>query len=88
LGGILEFFLRAILILSTILAIRNFKKRTANSRSRAFAAVRSSPQPFAVVRRRSPMIKNLKKTLIFGQNKVLFPKKLHTKIFQENFFYL
>jgi hypothetical protein len=44
----------------TILAIRNFKKRTVNSRSRAFAAVRhrsrpvrSGSPPFAVVRHRS-----------------------------------
>ena len=37
----------------TILAIRNLKKRTANSRSRAFAAVRSGSPPFASVRSRS-----------------------------------
>jgi hypothetical protein len=36
---------------------------------------------------RSPMIKNLKKTLIFEQNKYLFPKKFDTQIFQEFFFY-
>jgi hypothetical protein len=57
--------------LFTILAIRNLKKRTTNSRSRAFAAVcsgsqwfaavRSGSPPFAVVRRRSLMIKNFKK---------------------------
>jgi hypothetical protein len=39
---------------TTILAIRNLKKRTANSRSRAFATVRELSQPFASVRHRSP----------------------------------
>jgi hypothetical protein len=39
-----------------------------------------------VVRRRSPTIKNLKKTLIFEKNKNLFPKKLPAQIFQENIF--
>ncbi len=37
----------------TILAIRNYTKRTANSRSRAFAAVRMRSPPFASVRHRS-----------------------------------
>jgi hypothetical protein len=40
--------------LNTILAIRNFKKRTVNSRSRAFAAVRMRSRAFATVRSRSP----------------------------------
>jgi hypothetical protein len=61
-------------VLFTILVIRNFKKRTANSRSRAFATVRSGSPPFAVVRDRSPMIKNFKKTIIFEKNKDLFAK--------------
>jgi hypothetical protein len=38
----------------TIPAIRNLKKRTANSRSRAFAAVRERSPPFASFRSRSP----------------------------------
>jgi hypothetical protein len=91
------------------LAIRNLKKRTANSRSRAFATVRGLSQPFASVRHRSPPFtvvcrrsqpfevvrsgsqpfaydKKLKKTLIFGQGKVLFPRKVAHKDVSRNFF--
>jgi hypothetical protein len=43
-------------IFHTFLAIRNFKKQTEKSRHEL-------SQPFAVVRHRSPMIKNFKKRL-------------------------
>ena len=65
-------------VISTILAIRNFKKRTTNSR----AIVRSGSQWLAVVRRRS----STWKTIIFEQNKDLFPKKLRTQIIQAKIF--
>jgi hypothetical protein len=41
-----------------ILAIRNFKKRMANSRSVAFATVRERSPPFEVVRHRSLVVLN------------------------------
>jgi hypothetical protein len=51
-------------------------------------AVHELSQPFASVRHRSPMIKNLKITLIFEKNKDIFPKKLHTQVLcKKNFIF-
>ena len=72
---------------NTILAIRNVKKRTTNSRSRAFATVRSGSQPFAVVRIRSqwfatvrsgspPFAVNLKLYIRYSLNKIRETKRI------------
>ena len=75
------------LIFYTILAIRNLKKRTANSRSRAFAAVRERSPPFAAVRRRSqwfavvrsgspPFAVSLKLNIRYSFNKIRETKNI------------
>jgi hypothetical protein len=75
-----------------ILAIRNLKKRTANSRSRAFAAVRERSPPFAVVRSGSqpfaavrsgspPFAVSLKLNIRYSFNKIRETKNIKSLFF-------
>ena len=74
---------------NTILASRNFKKRTVNSRSRAFAAVRMRSRAFATVRSRSqwfatvrsgspPFAVDLKLNIRYSLNKIRETKKINS----------